>query len=94
MTRLAQDIVTKSHALWISRNENETDESYIERSRKEANGAPMTWRRGGGNDPGYNCKEEDIQAKSWTLWGVPTFNGPGLVEDWLEQQGWKLRTKP
>jgi hypothetical protein len=94
VTRLAQDIITKPNALWISRSENETDESYFARARKEANGAPMTWRRGGGNDLGYQCSNDEIQEKSWALWGVPAFNGPGLVEEWLEQQGWKLKSKP
>ena len=94
VTRLSQDIIDKPSALWVSRLEGESDQTYLQRTTEEAKGAPLTWRRGDGNDLGYHCKEEDITDKSWAVWGVPAFNGPGMVEDWLGQQGWTLRTRP
>jgi len=94
VTRLSQDIVVKPAALWITRLNDESHHDYLQRTIQEANGAPLTWRRGDGNDLGYHCKEEDITDKTWAVWGIPPYNGPGMVEDWLEQQGWKLKTRP
>lgn len=94
VTRLAQDITVKPAALWITKLENESDQDYLQRTILEAKGASLTWRRGDGNGLGYHCKEEDITDKSWTLWGIPAFNGPGMVKEWLEQQGWTLKTRP
>ena len=83
-----------SAALWVTKLDDENDQDYLRRTAEEAKGAPLTWRRGDGNDLGYHCKEEDITDKSWAVWGVPAFNGPGMVEEWLGQQGWTLKTRP
>lgn len=94
VTRLSQDITTKPAALWVTKLEGESHEEYLQRTLQEAKGAPLTWRRGDGNDLGYRCSENDITDKSWALWGIPPLNGPGMVEDWLGQQGWTLKTRP
>ena len=66
----------------------------LQRTIQEAKGASLTWRRGDGTDLGYHCKEGDIADKSWALWGIPAFKGLGRVEEWLEKQGWTLKTRP
>ena len=77
VTRLSQDITTKPAALWVTKLEGESHEEYLQRTLQEAKGAPLTWRRGDGNDLGYHCSENDITDKSWALWGIPPLNGPG-----------------
>ncbi len=56
------------------------------------------WRRkwlwGGGCYLGYQKRDESERFHAWILLGVPREWGPMAVQEWLEQQGWKVQQRP
>eukprot|EP00438_Fugacium_kawagutii_P026558 Skav203816 [mRNA] locus=scaffold1236:457679:460578:- [translate_table: standard] len=94
VSRLAQDMVKKPSVSWIEKLEEEDLPTYFKRATSTADGAALSWRRGGRNALGFQVPEGSHQEATWALWGAPPFHGPLCIEEWLQSQGWTIASRP